>query len=132
MGVCSGGILASMAAAHLAGDRRAGPAGRAQPGGHGARQPRRRARRRALVDERLARPRPRRSRARKGYLDGRALAEVFAWLRPNDLIWNYWVNNYLLGKQPPAFDILYWNADTTRMTAGTAPRLHRPGDGATR
>jgi len=58
---------------------------------------------------------------RRGYLDGRALAEVFAWLRPGDLIWNYWVNNYLLGKQPPAFDILYWNADTTRMTAG----LHR-------
>jgi polyhydroxyalkanoate synthase len=55
---------------------------------------------------------------RRGYLDGRALAEVFAWLRPGDLIWNYWVNNYLLGKQPPAFDILFWNADTTRMTAG--------------
>ena len=56
--------------------------------------------------------------ARKGYLDGRALAEVFAWLRPGDLIWNYWVNNYLLGKRPPAFDILFWNSDTTRMTAG--------------
>src|SRR4029078_3269561 len=51
-------------------------------------------------------------------LGGRALAEVFAWLRPGDLIWNYWVNNYLLGQQPPAFDILFWNADTTRMTAG--------------
>ncbi|HZE48152.1 MAG TPA: alpha/beta fold hydrolase, partial [Jatrophihabitantaceae bacterium] len=58
---------------------------------------------------------------RKGYLDGRALAEVFAWLRPGDLIWNYWVNNYLCGKKPPAFDILFWNSDTTRMTAG----LHR-------
>ena len=55
---------------------------------------------------------------RKGYLDGRALAEVFAWLRPGDLVWNYWVNNYLLGKPPPAFDILFWNSDTTRMTAG--------------
>jgi polyhydroxyalkanoate synthase len=59
--------------------------------------------------------------ARKGYLDGRALAEIFAWLRPNDLIWSYWVNNYLLGKDPPAFDILFWNQDTVRMTAG----LHR-------
>jgi polyhydroxyalkanoate synthase subunit PhaC len=59
--------------------------------------------------------------ARKGYLSGRSLAGVFAWLRPNDLIWNYWVSNYLLGKQPPAFDILFWNADTTNMPAG----LHR-------
>ena len=57
----------------------------------------------------------------KGYLDGRKLAEVFAWLRPNDLIWNYWVNNYLLGHAPKAFDILYWNADPVRMTAA----MHR-------
>jgi polyhydroxyalkanoate synthase len=59
--------------------------------------------------------------ARKGYLDGRALGGVFAWLRPNDLIWRYVVNNYLLGKSPPAFDILYWNQDTVRLSAG----LHR-------
>jgi polyhydroxyalkanoate synthase subunit PhaC len=59
--------------------------------------------------------------ARKGYLDGQALAGVFAWLRPNDLIWNYVVNNYLLGKAPPAFDILYWNQDAVRLAAG----LHR-------
>jgi polyhydroxyalkanoate synthase subunit PhaC len=59
--------------------------------------------------------------ARKGYLDGSALAGVFAWLRPNDLIWGYVVNNYLLGKDPPAFDILYWNQDTVRVAAG----LHR-------
>jgi polyhydroxyalkanoate synthase subunit PhaC len=59
--------------------------------------------------------------ARRGYLDGRALAGVFAWLRPNDLVWNYWVSNYLLGRDPPAFDILYWNSDTTNMPAA----LHR-------
>ena len=54
----------------------------------------------------------------QGYLDGRSLAGVFAWLRPDDLVWNYWVNNYLLAKKPPAFDVLFWNADTTRMPAG--------------
>jgi polyhydroxyalkanoate synthase len=59
--------------------------------------------------------------ARRGYLDGRALAEMFAWLRPNDLIWSYVVNNYLLGRRPPAFDILFWNQDTVRLAAG----LHR-------
>jgi hypothetical protein len=42
----------------------------------------------------------------KGVLEGRDLERAFAWLRPNDLIWAYWVNNYLLGQEPPAFDIL--------------------------
>jgi polyhydroxyalkanoate synthase len=55
--------------------------------------------------------------ARAGVLDGRDLGRLFAWLRPNDLVWNYWVSNYLLGENPPAFDILYWNADTTRLPA---------------
>jgi polyhydroxyalkanoate synthase len=59
--------------------------------------------------------------ARKGYLDGRALAEVFAWLRPTDLVWRYWVNNYLQGRSPAPFDVLFWNSDTTRMPAA----LHR-------
>jgi polyhydroxyalkanoate synthase len=54
---------------------------------------------------------------RKGILDGRSLARVFAWVRPNDLIWNYWVSNYLLGESPPAFDILAWNSDSTNLPA---------------
>lgn len=118
-GACSGGILSAMLVSHLADigalDRvaslnlavtvldqsRAGLPS-------------------AVVDERVAAAAIATS-ASRGYLDGRALAEVFAWLRPGDLIWNYWVNNYLQGRTPPAFDVLYWNADTTRMTAA----LHR-------
>ena len=54
---------------------------------------------------------------RTGVIDGWQMASMFSWLRPNDLVWNYWVNNYLLGQDPPAFDILAWNADTTRLTS---------------
>jgi polyhydroxyalkanoate synthase subunit PhaC len=118
-GACSGGIIAAMVAAHLAHvgqqDRIAAATlmvtvlDQAHAGVAST-----------VIDERTARVAAAASRAR-GYLDGRSLAEVFAWLRPNDLIWNYWVNNYLLGRKPPPFDILFWNADTTRMTAG----LHR-------
>ena len=116
LGLCAGGIVTSTAVAHLAAkgqqhriagltlgvtlldQERAGTVG-------------------AMVDENTAQFAVSQSQ-RKGYLDGKALAGVFAWLRPNDLIWNYWVNNYLLGKRPPAFDVLFWNADTTRMPAG--------------
>jgi polyhydroxyalkanoate synthase len=119
VGTCSGGMLSSIAAAHLAAkgqqDRLASlnllvtlldqsRAGLTN----------------AMIDEERAARAVAASR-RKGYLDGRKLAEVFAWLRPGDLIWNYWVNNYVQGKKPPKFDILYWNADTTRMSA----KLHR-------
>jgi polyhydroxyalkanoate synthase len=118
-GTCSGGVISAMVAAHLA---RTGQQDRlaaltllvtvldqAQAGLASA-----------VISERTAEIAAAASAAR-GYLDGRSLAEVFAWLRPNDLIWNYWVSNYLLGRTPPPFDILFWNADTTRMTAG----LHR-------
>jgi polyhydroxyalkanoate synthase subunit PhaC len=113
MGLCAGGITASCAIGHLAAlgdlDRIAGLTlgvcvldnGNAGTVG-------------ALVDRPTAATALAESQ-RKGYLDGRALAGVFAWLRPNDLVWNYWVNNYLLGKDPPAFDVLYWNADSTNM-----------------
>ena len=45
------------------------------------------------------------------------LANVFAWMRPNDLVWNYWANNYLLGKDPPSFYILAWSVDGTNLPA---------------
>jgi polyhydroxyalkanoate synthase len=51
-------------------------------------------------------------------LRGDELARAFAWLRPNDLVWSYWVNNYLHGNEPPAFDVLAWNADSTNLPAG--------------
>ncbi|MBO9548067.1 alpha/beta fold hydrolase [Pseudomonas sp.] len=57
------------------------------------------------------------SSRRKGVLSGQDMARMFAWMRPNDLIWSYWVNNYLLGNKPPAFDILAWNNDTTQLPA---------------
>lgn len=134
-GACSGGIIAALTAAYLAGTGKlARLAGLAlavtvldyQKAGIPA----------AIGDRYLAAAAKAMSR-RRGYLDGRALAELFAWMRPGDLVWSYWVNNYLLGKRPPAFDILFWNSDTTRMTAGLHAdfvelalhnRLATPGD----
>ena len=119
IGLCAGGILSSMVSAHLSVTGRLDQVASLCLGvtlldmteaGTTV----------SFMDEAAAKASILASRAR-GYMDGRTLAEVFAWLRPDDLIWNYWVNNYLQGKTPPAFDILYWNADTTRMPAG----LHR-------
>jgi poly[(R)-3-hydroxyalkanoate] polymerase subunit PhaC len=133
--LCSGGIASAMVAAHLSATGKLGELAtlclgvtvldQAQAGTASA-----------MIDRRTAELAMAASRSR-GYLDGRSLAEVFAWLRPNDLIWNYWVNNYLQGQTPPAFDILYWNADTTRLPAAVhrdfieialANALTKPGE----
>jgi polyhydroxyalkanoate synthase len=58
---------------------------------------------------------------RRGVIDAKTMGSAFTWMRPNDLVWNYWVNNYLLGEDPPVFDILAWNADGTSLPA----RLHQ-------
>ncbi len=55
----------------------------------------------------------------KGYLEGKSMATTFNMLRSNDLIWSFYVDNYLLGKDPLKFDLLYWNADSTRMPRET-------------
>ena len=119
IGLCAGGILSSMVGAHLSATGQLDQVASLCLGvtlldmteaGTTV----------SLMDEGTAKASMLASRAR-GYMDGRTLAEVFAWLRPDDLIWNYWVNNYLQGKPPPPFDILYWNADNTRMPAA----LHR-------
>jgi len=54
---------------------------------------------------------------RAGVISARAMGNAFTWMRPNDLVWNYWVNNYLMGEDPPVFDILSWNADGTNLPA---------------
>lgn len=58
-----------------------------------------------------------RSMRQKGFLDGKEMAAAFRLLRSNSLIWHYVVHGYLYGETPPAFDVLYWNMDTTRMPA---------------
>ena len=52
---------------------------------------------------------------RKGIITSRQMGSAFTWLRPDDLVFSYWVNNYLMGDKPPAFDILAWNADGTNL-----------------
>jgi polyhydroxyalkanoate synthase len=117
LGVCSGGITSTLMLGHLAalGDRRINAAtlvvtmlDSSMPSMTGM-----------FTTEESVAAAVERSR-RQGMLNGAEMARLFAWLRPNDLVWNYWVNNYLMGKDPAPFDILYWNADSTNLPA----RLH--------
>ncbi len=59
--------------------------------------------------------------AQKGVLDAEMMKSIFSMLRPNELVWSFFIKNYLLGQVPPAFDFLYWNSDSTRLPAN----LHR-------
>lgn len=114
LAVCAGGVTTALATAHLValGDRRVNSAtllvtmldsGESSMTG-------------MFATEETVRSACLRSRE-KGMLDAAAIGRLFAWLRPNDLVWNYWVNNYLMGKDPAPFDILYWNADGTNLPA---------------
>ena len=114
VGLCLGGALTGMHAAYLAaaGDRRLGSItllntllDYSNPGVLGA-----------FTDE-LTVSRLERQMEEQGVLEGRQMATTFDALRPNDLIFNYVVSNWLLGQDPPAFDILAWNSDNTRMPA---------------
>lgn len=119
MGLCAGGNICAMVLGHLAAtgrqDRVAGLVLSVTvldwhaAGTHGA-----------FLD-RFAAGAAMAESARRGYVDGAGLAAMFSFLRPTDMIWNFWVNNYLLGQDPPAWDILYWNQDQTNMPAA----LHR-------
>jgi polyhydroxyalkanoate synthase subunit PhaC len=55
--------------------------------------------------------------AEKGYLENHHLQDMFSMIRENDLVWSFHVMNYLMGRKPPAFDLLFWNADSTRLPA---------------
>ena len=113
-GLCLGGALTGMLAAYLAGtgDDRIGSLtllntmlDYSQPGALGA-----------FTDERTV-ARLEREMAKKGYLEGSSMAGTFDLLRANDLIFSYVVSGWLMGQPPPAFDLLAWNADSTRMPA---------------
>jgi polyhydroxyalkanoate synthase len=113
-GLCLGGALTGMLAAYLArtGDDKIGSItllntmlDYSEPGVLGA-----------FTDERTA-ARLEREMAKKGFLEGSQMAGAFDILRANDLIFSYVVSNWLMGQDPPAFDILAWNADSTRLPA---------------
>ena len=114
LGICAGGITSSVLLGHLAamGERLINAAtlvvtmlDSSEPSMTGM-----------FATEKMARAACLQSRQR-GVLDGGSMARLFAWLRPNDLVWHYWVNNYLMGNEPAPFDILFWNGDSTNLPA---------------
>ncbi len=114
MGYCIGGTLLAMTLAWLAAQGRHAGSGR-PPSWCRCRTSRRSATPRCFMGE------PsidfiEQQMMERGYLDSREMSNMFNLLRSNDLIWANVVNNYLLGNKPPAFDLLYWNSDGTRMT----------------
>ena len=112
IGFCAGGIIATALLNHLAatGDQRVHSMSYAVTLlDFGLRAPITAFSGRALIS--LAGHRSRRT----GIITSRQMGSAFTWLRPDDLVFNYWVNNYLMGEQPPAFDILAWNADGTNL-----------------
>ncbi len=112
IGFCAGGIIATTVLNHLAaaGDSRVHSVSYAVTLlDFGLRAPIT-----AFSGRRLLAFAGRRSR-RAGIITARQMGSAFTWLRPDDLVFNYWVNNYLMGEPPPAFDILAWNADGTNL-----------------
>ncbi len=115
VGYCIGGTLMATALAYMAatGDDRvaactllATQVDFSEPGELGV-----------YLDETKVAALERRMREHNGLLDGAAMASAFNMLRSNDLIWSFFVNNYLLGREPMPFDLLYWNSDATRIPA---------------
>ncbi len=115
LGVCAGGMTNAVAQAHLAaiGDQRVNSASFLvsvldwdEPSTLGS-----------LLSGPTAEALKRRSET-SGMLSGEDLGKVFAFMRPNDLVWNYWANNYLMGEKPAAYDVLAWNCDSTNLPAG--------------
>ena len=112
MGFCAGGIISTTLLNHLAatGDDRVHSMSLRR---HAARL------RRARPDRGVPAPGllrfARRTLAPVGHHHRRQMGAAFTWMRPDDLVFNYWVNNYLMGDEPPAFDILAWNADGTNL-----------------
>jgi polyhydroxyalkanoate synthase len=115
VGLCLGGTMSTIGLAHLAAKGRADRVGWmtltntlvdfSVPGNLG------------VFADRKSVSRLEKSMQQQGYLEASAMAQTFDWLRGNDLVWNYVVNNWYMGKTPPAFDLLAWNGDSTNMPA---------------